>query len=180
MNRLISLLSLLSLSLLGCTSDEQSPVADNSQTDSAWSKGAMVSAGNPYASEAGMEMLKAGGSAIDAAIATHLVLGLVEPQSSGLGGGAFILHFERTSGDMAFYDGRETAPAGATVDMFMGDDGVLGFLDSVQSGHAVGAPGVVRRYELAACKTRSFALGAIIRAGLSSSIRGFYRVATFG
>jgi gamma-glutamyltranspeptidase/glutathione hydrolase len=152
MNRLMPLLTLLSLCLVGCTSDEQSPVADNSQTDSGWSKGAMVSAGNPYASEAGLEMLEAGGSAIDAAIATHLVLGLVEPQSSGLGGGAFILHFERTSGDMAFYDGRETAPAGATVDMFMGDDGVLGFLDSVQSGHAVGAPGVVRLYELAHAK----------------------------
>lgn len=157
MNRLIPLLTLLSLSLLGCTSDEQSPASDTQtdstlSTESTWSKGAMVSAGNPYASEAGLEMLEAGGSAIDAAIATHLVLGLVEPQSSGLGGGAFILHFERASGDMAFYDGRETAPAGATVDMFMGDDGVLGFLDSVQSGHAVGAPGVVRLYELAHAK----------------------------
>ena len=157
MNRLISLLTLLSLCLVGCTSDEQgkapAPQTDSTlSTESTWSKGAMVSAGNPYASEAGLEMLKAGGSAIDAAIATHLVLGLVEPQSSGLGGGAFILHFERTSGDMAFYDGRETAPAGAAVDMFMGDDGVLGFLDSVQSGHAVGAPGVVRLYELAHAK----------------------------
>ena len=157
MNRLIPLLTLLCLYLVGCTSDEQGAAPDTqtdsiSATESTWSKGAMVSAGNPYASEAGLEMLKAGGSAIDAAIATHLVLGLVEPQSSGLGGGAFILHFERTSGDMAFYDGRETAPAGATVDMFMGDDGVLGFLDSVQSGHAVGAPGVVRLYELAHAK----------------------------
>lgn len=157
MKHFISLLTLLSLCLLGCTRDEKGPAPDTQtdsilSTESMWSKGAMVSAANPYASEAGLEILEAGGSAIDAAIATHLVLGLVEPQSSGLGGGAFILHFERASGDMAFYDGRETAPAGATVDMFMGDDRVLGFLDSVQSGHAVGAPGVVRLYELAHAK----------------------------
>ena len=108
----------------------------------------MVTAANPYAADAGIAILEAGGNAVDAAIATHLVLGLVEPQSSGLGGGAFLLHFDYATKAMTFFDGRETAPAGAKVDMFMGEDGVLGFFEAVQSGHAVGAPGVVRLYEM--------------------------------
>ena len=84
-----------------------------------WPHGAMVSAANPLAVAAGIEMLEQGGNAIDAAIATHLVLGLVEPQSSGLGGGGFLLHYDRSTQATLFLDGRETAPAGATVDMFM-------------------------------------------------------------
>src|SRR3990172_10197459 len=70
----------------------------------------MISAANPYASEAGLEMLRAGGSAVDAAIAAELVLGLVEPQSSGLGGGAFALHWSEKERRVRSYDARETAP----------------------------------------------------------------------
>jgi len=96
--------------------------------------------------QAGTEILQRGGSAMDAAIATHLVLGLVEPQSSGLGGGAFILHYNRATRATEFLDGRESAPAGATVDMFMTDDGVMGYLEAWMSGKAVGTPGTVALY----------------------------------
>ena len=93
-------------------------------TDSkTWDKGAMVSAANPYAVNTAVRILEKGGSATDAAIAAHLVLGLVEPQSSGLGGGGFILNFDFKTNDLTFIDGRETAPANAKIDMFMKEDG---------------------------------------------------------
>lgn len=105
----------------------------------------MVSAANPYAVAAGLEMLKTGGSAIDAAIAIQLVLNLVEPQSSGIGGGAFILHWHKASAQLATYDGRETAPAAATPDRFLGPDGKpMPFDKAVHSGLSVGVPGLVR------------------------------------
>ncbi len=76
----------------------------------------MVVSANPYASKAGCEILKKGGSAVDAAVAVQAVLGLVEPQSSGLGGGAFMLHYDAKTKKVQSYDGRETAPAAATED----------------------------------------------------------------
>ena len=107
-----------------------------------------VAAANPLAADAGLQVLRAGGSALDAAIAVQLVLGLVEPQSSGIGGGAFLLHFDGQK--VSAHDGRETAPAGARPDMFMGSDGkAFGFDDAVLSGHAVGVPGAVRMLESA-------------------------------
>lgn len=103
-----------------------------------------VSAANPLAVEAGLKVLRDGGTAVDAAIAVQAVLGLVEPQSSGLGGGAFLVHYEARSREVTVYDGRETAPAGATPDMFLGPDRKpLGFFQAVVSGRATGAPGVV-------------------------------------
>jgi len=107
----------------------------------------MVSAANPYAVEAGREILRAGGSAIDAAIATQLVLNLVEPQSSGIGGGAFILHHTRNTGETLAYDGRETAPAAAQPDRFMRDGRRMPFMRAVRSGLSVGVPGLVRVME---------------------------------
>ncbi|MBS7777197.1 gamma-glutamyltransferase, partial [Acidovorax sp. CCYZU-2555] len=79
-----------------------------------YAKQYMVSTANPLASRAGCDVLKAGGSAVDAAVAVQMVLGLVEPQSSGLGGGAFMLHYDATQKKVQAYDGRETAPAAAT------------------------------------------------------------------
>ena len=81
----------------------------------------MATAANPHAVAAAIEMLEKGGHAVDAAIAAHMVLGLVEPQSSGIGGGGFMLVYEHSTGELTFHDGREVAPAGATVDMFMRD-----------------------------------------------------------
>jgi gamma-glutamyltranspeptidase/glutathione hydrolase len=107
-----------------------------------------VAAANPLATDAGFQVLKAGGSAVDSAIAVQMVLALVEPQSSGIGGGAFLLHFDgRTT---QAFDGRETAPAGASSTLFMGSDGKpMPFYDAVVGGRAVGVPGVVRMLAVA-------------------------------
>ncbi|MBT4888759.1 MAG: gamma-glutamyltransferase [Rhodospirillales bacterium] len=110
----------------------------------------MVSTANPFASEAALQILRDGGSAIDAAIAAQLVLTLVEPQSSGIGGGAFMMYYDAVAGDIAAYDGRETAPASATPDMFLEEDGKpMGFYDAVVGGTSVGVPGVLRMLEMA-------------------------------
>jgi len=110
----------------------------------------MVVAANPLASKAGFDMLKRGGSAIDAVIATQLVLGLVEPQSSGIGGGAFAVYWDNERRTLASYDGRETAPAAAGPDLFLGPDGEpLKFWDAVVGGRSVGTPGLVRMLDLA-------------------------------
>ncbi len=110
----------------------------------------MVSAANPHAAQAGLDILAAGGSAVDAAIAAQLVLGLVEPQSSGIGGGGFLMHYRAADQIIDAYDGRETAPAAATGDMFLGTDGKpRKFYDAVVGGLSVGTPGLLRMLELA-------------------------------
>lgn len=115
-----------------------------------WRAGAMVAAANPLAVDAGLQVLQAGGSAVDAAIAVQAVLGLVEPQSSGIGGGAFMLHYDAASGDVVAYDGREVAPRGASPSMFLREDGKpLGFFEAIQSGRSIGVPGAVAMLELA-------------------------------
>ena len=107
-----------------------------------------VAAANPLATEAGYQTLKAGGSAIDAAIAVQMVLTLVEPQSSGIGGGAFLLH--SNAGKVEAFDGRETAPASANENLFIGADGKpMPFYDGVVGGRSVGTPGTVRMLEMA-------------------------------
>ena len=106
-----------------------------------------VAAAHPLATEAGLQMLRAGGSALDAAIAVQMVLGLVEPQSSGIGGGAFLLHFDGRR--VQAFDGRETAPAAARPDLFMEDGQALPFAQAMVSGLAVGVPGAVRMLEQA-------------------------------
>jgi gamma-glutamyltranspeptidase/glutathione hydrolase len=105
---------------------------------------------NPHATDAAYAILKRGGSAVDAAIAAQLVLGLVEPQSSGIGGGAFMLVHDARRSRLTAYDGRETAPAAATPDRFLNPDGTpMAFRDAVATGLAVGVPGVLRMLELA-------------------------------
>ncbi|QDL39781.1 gamma-glutamyltransferase [Rhodoferax sediminis] len=107
-----------------------------------------VAAANPLAAQAGYQILKAGGSAIDAAVAVQMVLALVEPQSSGLGGGAFLLYFDGRQ--VEAFDGRETAPAAASEKLFLGANGKpLPFYDAVVGGRAVGVPGAVRMLEMA-------------------------------
>ena len=100
----------------------------------------MVAAANPLAAQAGREILAAGGSAVDAAIAVQLVLNLVEPQSSGIGGGAFMVFWDGTT--MTTLDGREMAPAAAKPERFLGPDGKpMKFYDAVVGGRSVGVPG---------------------------------------
>jgi gamma-glutamyltranspeptidase/glutathione hydrolase len=108
----------------------------------------MVVAANPLASKAGADMLAAGGSAADAAIAAQLVLTLVEPQSSGLGGGGFLSYYDHDSGKVVIYDGRETAPAADKGDLFFSPDGQpMRFLDASVGGKPVGVPGIMRLLE---------------------------------
>lgn len=111
---------------------------------------AFVAAAHPLAVEAGLEVLRKGGSAVDAAVAVQAMLSLVEPQSSGLGGGAFMVRYDAKTKGITVYNGRETAPAGATPDMLLGPDGKpLPFGTAVVSGRATGVPGVVRMLALA-------------------------------
>ncbi|MBV2359537.1 gamma-glutamyltransferase [Thalassococcus sp. CAU 1522] len=102
----------------------------------------MVAAANPYAVSAGADVLRAGGTAADAMVAVQAVLGLVEPQSSGLGGGAFLVWYDAASGAITTLDGRETAPLAATPKLFQDDNGEpLKFFDAVVGGRSVGVPG---------------------------------------
>ena len=109
----------------------------------------MVSAAHPLAAQAGYDVLARGGSAVDGAIAVQMVLGLVEPESSGIGGGAFLLHWSQRERKLRSYDGRETAPAAARVDRFMREGKPMGFMEAVVGGRSVGVPGVLRMLELA-------------------------------
>jgi gamma-glutamyltranspeptidase/glutathione hydrolase len=110
----------------------------------------MVAAAHPLAVEAGLDVLRRGGSAIDAAVAVQMMLGVVEPQASGVAGGGFLLYFDGTTHAITVYDGRESAPAGATPTMFLGADGKpLPFRQAVASGLSVGVPGAVALLELA-------------------------------
>lgn len=112
-------------------------------------RGPFVAAANPLAVEAGMRVLREGGSAVDAAVAVQAVLGLVEPQSSGLGGGAFMMLYDASTGEVTSYDGRETAPAAATPELFHENGRPLPFPDAVLSGRSTGAPGAVAMLAMA-------------------------------
>jgi gamma-glutamyltranspeptidase/glutathione hydrolase len=110
----------------------------------------MVVAANPLAARAGMEVLRHGGTAIDAAVAVQAVLGLVEPQSSGVAGGALIVTYTAKTGKVAYYDGRETAPAAAGPDLFLHPDGTpMSFYEAMLGGRSVGVPGAIAALELA-------------------------------
>jgi gamma-glutamyltranspeptidase/glutathione hydrolase len=110
----------------------------------------IIVASHPLASDAGEQMLKQGGSAVDAAIAAQMVMGLVEPQSSGLGGGAFLMHWDPKSRSLESYDGRETAPLTTRPDLFLKADGTpQDFVEAVVGGKSVGVPGLMAMLELA-------------------------------
>ncbi|WP_289132573.1 gamma-glutamyltransferase [uncultured Spongiibacter sp.] len=120
------------------------------QIKSARYQTAMAVTANPHASDAAKWVLQKGGSAVDAAIAAQLVLGLVEPQSSGIGGGAFMLHWQAQRGVLESWDGRETAPATANDTYFLQADGTpMRFFDAVIGGRSVGVPGVLAMLESA-------------------------------
>ncbi len=127
-------------------------------TASAWAQlpappKAMVAAAHPLAVEAALETLRRGGTAVDAAVTVQMALGVVEPQSSGIGGGGFLLYYDAAARTISVYDGRETAPAGATADMFLTTDlsgrRPLPFPQAVASGLSVGVPGAVAMLDLA-------------------------------
>jgi gamma-glutamyltranspeptidase / glutathione hydrolase len=133
----------------------------------------MVAAANPLAVDAGVKILAAGGSAVDAAIAVQMVLNLVEPQSSGIGGGAFMLHHDAGKKETIAYDGRETAPATATADMFKKNGVNLTFTPAVDGGLSVGTPGLVKMLEMAHQKHGKLAWAKLFDEAIRLSESGF-------
>ena len=132
----------------------------------------MVAAANPLAVEAGYEMLKKGGTAIDAAIATQLVLTLVEPQSSGIGGGAFLVYYDGKK--VQAFDGRETAPSKADEHLFQRPDGTpLSRTEGIVGGRSTGAPGVLRMLELAHRQHGKLAWKTLFEPAIRLSENGF-------
>lgn len=149
---------LLAAALAACAPSAKAPPASTSAAPlpsgaagpvTGWDKGGMVAAADPRAVEAGLEILRQGGNAIDAAIAVHAVLGLVEPQSSGIGGGGFLVYYDYATDKVTVFDGRETAPAAATAELFVKDGQVMDFVSAWQSGRSVGVPGQVALYKAA-------------------------------
>ena len=163
----------LFLFLLSCSTTAPETPTPMSQKKTLWDKGAMVSAANPHAVNAAVDILNIGGSAVDAAIAAHAVLGLVEPQSSGLGGGGFILNYNFTSGNLIFIDGRETAPSEARIDMFMKDGKVMDFQEAWVSGKAVGSPGAVALYKTAHDQSGKIEWSKLFNHAISLAENGF-------
>ena len=134
----------------------------------------MVAAANPLAVEAGAEVLRNGGSAADAMVAVQAVLGLVEPQSSGLGGGAFLVWYDANTGEVTTLDGRETAPLAVTPTLFQTDDGEpMGFWDAVVGGRSVGTPGTPMLMEEAHARWGRATWGGLFEAAISLAEDGF-------
>jgi gamma-glutamyltranspeptidase/glutathione hydrolase len=190
----ISLLVTASLLLVACASNQtaqqaapavpvvatspvpgmQAPESASGYTDKpGWAaKNFMVAAANPLATDAGYRVLRAGGSAVDAAIAVQMVLGLVEPQSSGIAGGAFMMHFDGNT--VKAFDGRETAPAAATERLFQTAEGkAMSFHEGVVGGRSVGAPGVLRMLELAHKQYGSLPWASLFVPAISLAEQGF-------
>ncbi|HYC64286.1 MAG TPA: gamma-glutamyltransferase, partial [Reyranellaceae bacterium] len=134
----------------------------------------MVAAAHPLAAEAGYSVLKLGGSAVDAAIAVQMVLGLVEPESSGIGGGAFMLHWDEGLKLLQTYDGRETAPAASLPERFLDAAGKpMPFMEAVVGGRSVGVPGVLRMLELAHRRHGKLRWGELFQYAVFAAEEGF-------
>ena len=158
------------LPLLGCATAPAAPPPARQQA----SADAFVVAANPLAAGAGMEVLRRGGSAIDAAVAVQAMLSLVEPQSSGVGGGAFINYYDAASEKISIYDGRETAPAQASPAMFLRPDGSeLPFREAVVSGRATGVPGAVAALAMAHREHGRLAWSGLFGAARRTAEQGF-------
>ena len=134
----------------------------------------MIAAANPHAAQAGLEMMRAGGSAVDAAIATQMVLGLVEPESSGIGGGAFMLVYDAKTKRTTSFDGREMAPASATPTMFLDANGQpRNKGETIPGGLSVGIPGVVKMLWLAHQKYGKLPWAKLFEPAIKLSEDGF-------
>jgi gamma-glutamyltranspeptidase/glutathione hydrolase len=134
----------------------------------------MVVAANPLAVQAGVDMIKAGGSAVDAAVAVQLVLNMVEPQSSGIGGGSFIVYWNAKTKTLTTYDGRESAPGAATARRFLTADGAaMNRAEAVVGGHSVGVPGTLRVLELAHQKHGRLAWAKLFDPAIGIATKGF-------
>ena len=174
MIRTSAFILLAAASVAACGGQERGETDRAASSPAETSKQWFIAAANPYAAEAGAAILRKGGSAVDAAVATQAALGLVEPQSSGLGGGAFLLHYDPSAGLLETYDGRETAPASATPDRFLTETGEpMGFYDAVAGGLSVGVPGVVRMLEVAHEEHGALPWASLFEASITLSEEGF-------
>ena len=163
------------------TSRETQPAAAATPPSVAWfrrhrhrSHQAWVSAANPLAVDAGLEILAKGGKALDAAVAVQTLLGLVEPQSSGVGGGAFLMYYDAHTGKVTAFDGREKAPAGAQPDMFLDEHGKpLPYVEAVRSGLSTGVPGVIAMLWSAQHKFGALHWKELFEPAIRSASQGF-------
>ncbi len=150
----VALAAALAFALAGCAGKPAFDPAPTPETPGPWvdkpgwrAERHMIAAAHPLAVQAGLTMLREGGSAIDAAIAAQMMLTLVEPQSSGIGGGLFLMHFDGRR--VQAFDGRETAPAEAGPELFLRSGKVMAFRTAQVGGRSVGTPGALRALELA-------------------------------
>jgi gamma-glutamyltranspeptidase / glutathione hydrolase len=172
------LASLLAVSSLAATAQlrpsQPEPPSGWTPKEQVTAKKYAVVAGHPLAVDAGLAMLDKGGTAVDAAIATQLVLGLVEPQASGLGGGAFLIVHDAKGKRTVAYDGRETAPSGALPQLFLGADGKpMPFQAAVIGGRAVGVPGTPRLLELAHARHGRLPWATLFQPAIDIAEKGF-------
>ena len=133
----------------------------------------MIAASHPMAAEAGLAVLRRGGSAVDAAIAAQAMMTLVEPQSSGIGGGALLLHWNAATRTLSAWDGRETAPAAATPALFLRNGRPMGFLEAITGGRPVGVPGVMRMLEAAHRAEGKLPWNGLFDAAIAAAEQGF-------
>ncbi len=165
----LALAALLAMSL---------PLASSAEITSGYvqpfAKHDMIAAANPLAAQAGLEMLRAGGSAVDAAIAVQMVLGFVEPESSGIGGGAFMLVYNPKTKQITSFDGREVAPASARPDMFLNAAGkARSKSEAIPGGLSVGIPGVVAMLEMAHGKYGKLPWAKLFQPAIKLADEGF-------
>lgn len=161
--------------LAGCAAEPQPiPAGGIPGAPEATGSRFMVATADPAASNAALAILNQGGSAVDAAIAAQAVLGLVEPQSSGIGGGAFLLQWDAAARRLSALDGREAAPKNARPDLFLDEDGKpVDFLDAALSGRSVGVPGVLRLLELAHRRDGKLPWAALFQPAIDLAETGF-------
>jgi gamma-glutamyltranspeptidase/glutathione hydrolase len=176
MNRLLPGLLALSVASTAFAQDYVAPEAatGRSAAKGGQAKSYMVVAANPIAVDAGLQILKAGGTAVDAAVAVQLALNQVEPQSSGIGGGSFILYWDAKAKKLTTYDGRETAPAAATERRFLKPDGkTMNRSEAVVGGHSIGVPGTVRVLDMAHKKYGKLAWKALFDPAIRIAEEGY-------
>lgn len=183
MRRLLSATLTLGLLLVTGLTVAQTPVREDREPEATTGFAApkqavmankyMVVAANPYAAEAGAAILAKGGNAIDAAVAVQAMLTLVEPQSSGIGGGAFILYWDNKAKKLYSYDGRETAPSAVNAYLFMQQDKPMPWREALVGGRSVGVPGVLAALAMAQNEFGNLAWKALFTAAINRAEKGF-------
>ncbi|MEU4743740.1 gamma-glutamyltransferase [Actinosynnema sp. NPDC023658] len=172
------LAALLVAPLLPVTASAQ-PAADAPRVPEAVGFGGVVSSVDPDASQIGVDVLRRGGNAVDAAVAVAAALGVTDPFSAGIGGGGFLVHYDARTHRVSTVDGRETAPASAGEDLFVEDGQAIPFAEAVTSGLSVGVPGTPRTWERALRQWGSWSLDQAVRPAEELARRGFTVDATF-